>query len=68
MDEHLDNKAGRPKSYHSDEAIPEKVETLSQFIDDTQDLLEEVVPGINTQIYESFHSRKAKLAAKDCDW
>jgi hypothetical protein len=68
MDGHPDNKAGRPNSHHSDEAIPEKVEALCQFIDDTQELLEKVVPGINAQICESFHSRKAKSAPKDCDW
>jgi hypothetical protein len=44
------------------------VDALRWFIDDTQELLEKVVPGINTEIYESFHSRKANLALKDFDW
>jgi hypothetical protein len=48
--------------------IPEKVEELSQFIDGTEDLLAKVIPGIGTQMCESFHSRKAKLAPKDFDW
>jgi hypothetical protein len=55
-DECPDNKAGGPKSHLSDKAIPEKVEVLSQFIDNTQELM------------ENFHSRKANLASKDFDW
>jgi hypothetical protein len=52
----------------SDEVIPEKVEALRRFVDDTQELLEKVVPGISTEICESFHSRKAELVPKEFDW
>jgi putative Mn2+ efflux pump MntP len=48
--------------------IPEKVEELSQFIDETQDLLAKVLLGIGIQMCESFHSCKDKLAPKDFDW
>jgi hypothetical protein len=64
----LGNKVGRPKSRTSVELIPEKVEELSQFIHETQDLLAKVMPGIGTQMCESSHSRKAKLPPTDFDW
>jgi hypothetical protein len=66
-DEHPDSKARGPKSHVSDEAIPEKVEALRRFINDTSELLEKVVPGISTQICKSFPSRKAKPVPKDFD-
>jgi hypothetical protein len=64
-DERPDSKAGRAKSHRSAEAIPEKGEALRQFTNNIQDLLEKVLPTINTQICESFHSGKAKLEPKD---
>jgi hypothetical protein len=48
--------------------IPEEAEELSQSIDETSELLAKVIPRIGTQICESFHSRKDKLAPKDFDW
>jgi hypothetical protein len=45
--------------------IPEKVEEVNQFIEETQDLPGKVIPGIGIQMSQSFHSRKAKFAPKD---
>jgi hypothetical protein len=50
------------------DTIQEKSTTLEESIHETEDLLRKVAPGISTQMYQSFHSRKSKFACKDFAW
>jgi hypothetical protein len=47
---------------------PHAIDALRQFLADTKDLIAKVRPGVSTQMCESFHSIKAKLASKDISW
>jgi hypothetical protein len=44
------------------------ISALSAFLNDTLDLIAKVRPGVSTQMCESFHSLKGKLASKDIAW
>jgi hypothetical protein len=46
----------------------EKITCLGVFLQETEELVKLVLPGINTQLYESLHTRKAKVACKDISW
>jgi hypothetical protein len=45
-----------------------KIAHLEQFLRETEDLFNLVTPGITTQLNESLHARKAKMASKDIAW
>jgi hypothetical protein len=46
----------------------ENIARLENFLEQTQEFLSKLRRGINTQLCESFHARKAKLACKDIAW
>jgi hypothetical protein len=46
----------------------EKITCLEVFFQETEELLRLVLPGINRQLCESLHARKAKMACKDISW
>jgi hypothetical protein len=62
------NRAACSSQQSNIELIQKKVAALYDFIDQTENMLMCVVPGITTQLCENFHSRKAKLATKDVSW
>jgi hypothetical protein len=48
--------------------IEERTVVFENFIYETEELLQRVVPGIGTEMYENLHSRKSKFAWKDFAW